>query len=136
MGTEPRLKTTARIRGTPVPVEASARALRRDLTPGERILWQALRRRRLAGLRFRCQHPLGSFILDFCCPEHRLVVELDGAGHQEAEQREYDKRRTQHLESYGYRVLRFRNEEVLHHLVTVLDRIRGAAERCERTDDG
>ena len=112
---EPRLKTTARIRGTAVSVEASARALRRDLTPSERILWQALRRRRLAGLGFRCQHPLGSFILDFCCPEHRLVVEIDGTGHQEAEQREYDKRRTQHLQSYGYRVLRFRNEEVLHH---------------------
>src|SRR5713226_1868105 len=131
MGTEPRLKTTARIRGTPVPVEASARALRRDLTPGECILWQALRRRRLAGLRFRCQHPLGPFILDFCCPERHLVVELDGAGHQESDQQEYDNRRTEHLQSFGYRVLRFRNREVLHDLDGVLARIREAAERRE-----
>jgi very-short-patch-repair endonuclease len=136
MDSEPRLKTTARVRGTTSAAEASARAMRRDLTPTERILWQALRQRRLAGLRFRCQYPLGPFILDFCCPERRLVVELDGAGHREADQLEYDELRTQHLQSYGYRALRFWNDEVLHDLRGVLDRIREGAEQCETTDGG
>ena len=136
MDAELRLKTTARIRGTTPGSEAAARAMRRDLTPAERILWHALRHRQLTGLRFRCQHPLGPFILDFCCPERRLVVQLDGAGHQEPDQSEYDHRRAEHLRSYGYQVLRFRNQEVLRDLAGVLDRIREAAERCEMREGG
>src|SRR5436309_3009661 len=128
METEPRLKTTVRIRGTTRSVEACARAMRRDLTPAERVLWQALRRRQLLGLRFRRQYPLGSFILDFCCPERRLMIEVDGNAHQQADQHEYDELRTQHLQSFGYRILRFRNAEVLHRLDRVLDRIRREAE--------
>jgi very-short-patch-repair endonuclease len=106
-------------------MDATARALRRHPTPAERRLWQALRGRRLDGLQFRRQHPLGPYILDFYCPAHRLVVEVDGGVH--AEQMEYDADRTQHLERYGYRVMRVRNDEVLTDLPAVLEQIKSAA---------
>ena len=113
------------IRGTTSGVEANARHLRWSMTPAERVLWEALKGRQLGGLRFRCQHPVGSFILDFYCPSCKLVVEVDGAVHDR--QREQDEFRTAHLQAYGYTVLRFRNEEVLTNLKAVLERIAQAA---------
>jgi very-short-patch-repair endonuclease len=110
-----------RIRGTTPGVEEAARQLRWRLTPAERALWQALQRQQLGGLRFRCQHPVGPYVLDFYCPAHKLVVEVDGEVH--AEQIDQDAHRTAHLEAYGYQVLRFRNDEVLTNLPSVLDRI-------------
>jgi very-short-patch-repair endonuclease len=117
----PRTKTTSRIRGTTLEIEAAARRLRRNMTPAERILWEALKGKKLSGLRFRAQHPVGPFILDFYCPARKLVVELDGGVHEE--QAGYDEARTQQLEDYGYHVIRFRNEEVLTDLPSVLERI-------------
>jgi very-short-patch-repair endonuclease len=107
----------------------AAQALRREMTPAEHRLWQAIRNRQLGGLRFRCQHAVGPFILDFYCPSHRLVVELDGNVHDA--RAEYDEARTQQLTSYGYRVLRFRNDEVFTDLPSVLERIRRATSRAE-----
>jgi len=106
-------------------VRARARELRRNQTPMERRLWQHLRYRRLGGLRFRRQHPIGRFIVDFCCPAHRLVVELDGASHDE--QAERDQSRTIWLEEHGYKVLRFPNRDVQDQLDRVLYRILRAA---------
>jgi len=71
----------ARMRGSTQDLELAAHGLRRNPTPAEKTLWQALRNRQLAGLKFRRQHPLGPFILDFCCPARMLVVEVDGAAH-------------------------------------------------------
>ena len=122
---EPRLKSTLWVRGTAYRMEAAARGLRRDLTPAERALWAALRGRQLGGMKLRRQHPVGSYILDFCCPDHRLVVEVDGGMHEQ--QADYDESRTEHLNTYGYRVLRFGNEEVLTDLSAVLKRILQAA---------
>jgi len=121
----PRNKTTSRIRGTTPEIEAAARRLRRNMTPAEQTLWDALKGKQLDGLKFRPQHPVGPFILDFWCPARKLVVELDGGSHdgREAE----DEARTQRLQDYGYRVIRFRNEEVLTDLPSVLERIREAA---------
>lgn len=68
---------TKRIRGT-TPDIVAARRLRQNLTPAEKSLWQALKNRQLNGLKFRCQHPVGLFIVDFYCPQCRLVIELDG----------------------------------------------------------
>ena len=116
-----RNKTTPRIRGTTPEIEAAARRLRRNMTPAEKKLWEALRGKKLGGLKFRAQHPLGPFILDFYCPACRLAVELDGGVH--GEQAEYDEVRAQQLEDYGYRVIRFCNEEVLTDLPSVLERI-------------
>ena len=122
----PRNKTTPRIRGTTPEIEAAARRLRRNKTPAEQKLWEALKGKKLGGLKFRTQHPVGPFILDFYCPARKLVVELDGEVHEK--QADYDESRTQQLENYGYRVIRFRNEEVLDDLPSVFERILQAAQ--------
>jgi very-short-patch-repair endonuclease len=87
-----------------------ARTLRATMTDAERRLWSVLRSRRLQGYKFRRQRPIGPFIADFACIEHRLVVEADGGQHLEGE---YDARRTAWLEARGWRVLRFWNNEIL-----------------------
>ena len=127
-------KTTQSIRGTTPRVERAARALRRRLTPEEQALWNALRHRQLQGFRFRCQHPVGPFVLDFYSPALKLAVEVDGDVHQE--QVEQDEFRTRHLEGYGYRVLRFRNEEIFSDLPSVLARIAAAGRQGEITPQG
>ena len=106
-------------------VQAAARELRSALTPAEDRLWSAIRKDQLAGLRFRRQHPVGPFILDFYCPRARLCVELDGGIHDQ--QRERDQARTEALATVGVRVIRFRNEEVEADLAGVLARIQAAA---------
>jgi very-short-patch-repair endonuclease len=116
-----------RIRGTSPTNEAAARFLRRNPTPAEYALWQHLRDGRLGGLRFRRQHPLGMFILDFVCLDHKLVIELDGSSHDEREG--YDEARTERLAAFGYRVIRFRNEDVMSDLPHVLTTIRDMARK-------
>jgi very-short-patch-repair endonuclease len=110
-----------RIRGTTPNLIAAARQLRLNLTPAERMLWEALRRRQLKGWKFRCQHPVASFIVDFYCPQHRLVIEIDGPVHDQ--QIEYDAARTEQLHHLGYRVIRFDNREVMSDLSGVLQTI-------------
>jgi very-short-patch-repair endonuclease len=119
-------KTTSRIRGTTPEIEAAARRLRRNMTPAEKKLWEALSGKKLGGLKFRAQHPMGPFILDFYCPACKLVVELDGDVHED--QVVYDDARTRQLNHYGYKVIRFRNEEVLGDLPSVLERILAVAQ--------
>jgi type I restriction enzyme R subunit len=87
-----------------------ARELRQRATTAEEIVWELLRDRRFQGLKFRRQHPIGNYIADFCCAEHRLVVELDGDVHQTEAVAARDERRTAYLRSVGYTVLRFQNE--------------------------
>jgi very-short-patch-repair endonuclease len=114
-------------RNTSPEVRAAARAMRRNPTPAERALWHVLRDRAVNGLRFRRQHPLDGLVLDFFCAEIGLCVELDGGVHDTPEQREKDAARTTHLGSRGIRVIRFRNEEVLQDMRSVLTRIAHAA---------
>jgi very-short-patch-repair endonuclease len=102
---------------------ARARELRREMTPQERKLWALLRRKQLYGLKFRRQHPLHRFILDFYCHAHRLAVEIDGQGHAEPDQRAYDQARTRWLNDHGVRVIRFTNREVETNIEGVLDEI-------------
>ena len=90
---------------------SKARQLRRDSTQAELTLWKHLRSRQLADCKFRRQVPLGPYIVDFACVERRLLVELDGGHHQG--QAVYDEDRTDWLESQGFRLLRFWNNEVL-----------------------
>jgi adenine-specific DNA-methyltransferase len=92
-----------------------ARALRQRSTDAERLLWNRIRDRRLNGVKFRRQHSIAGYIVDFCCVQARLVVELDGGQH--AERTLNDRERTTVLEAEGYRVIRFWNHEVL----TVID---------------
>jgi very-short-patch-repair endonuclease len=114
-------ESSDRIRGTIPPIETAAKELRRTSTPAEQRLWQALRGGKLAGLKFRRQHPVGNFILDFYCSACKLAIELDGSIHQS--QLEYDAARTAQLEAYGYKVLRFSNDAVMQQLETVLAEI-------------
>lgn len=80
------------------------------MTDAEHRLWSLLRARQLNGHKFRRQHPVGSFVLDFACLEQKLAVEVDGGQHADSEQ---DRQRTAWLEAQGWRVIRFWNNEVL-----------------------
>ena len=95
-----------------------ARAMRREAMAVEWIIWRMLRDRRFGGVKFRRQAPIGPYIADFACPSHRLVVELDGGQHAEE-----GSDRQRWLESEGYRVLRFWNNEVFENRTGVLHAI-------------
>jgi very-short-patch-repair endonuclease len=100
---------------------AWARDFRQAPTRAEAAVWEALRSRRLSGLKFRRQHPVGSFILDFYCPAHRLAIEIDGPIHANQSQR--DAERQSLIEKHGIRFLRLTNAEVETNLETALRRI-------------
>lgn len=85
---------------------ARAHKLRRAMSEEERVLWMLLRDRRFAAFKFRRQVPLGDYVVDFACFERKLVLELDGAQHAEAEQAAFDAQRTRYLEAAGFRVAR------------------------------
>ena len=114
-------RTGPRVRGVSRELQQLAREMRREMTPAERVLWEALQGKRMAGLRFRPQHPTGQFVLDFYCPAVKLVVEVGGDIHDLRP--EEDAARTQHLEAYGHHVIRFRNEQVLQDLPSVIQAI-------------
>ena len=90
-----------------------ARQLRKRATDAEKVLSQRLRDKQLSGRRFRRQAPIGDYVVDFVCFNPRLVIELDGGQHAEIGQRKHDQRRTAWLQSEGFRVVRFWNNEVL-----------------------
>jgi len=108
---------------------SNARALRADMPDAEQCLWRGLRNRQLHGARFRRQHPIGPFIADFACVEHRLVIEVDGGHH--AEREGADAARTEYLRRDGWRVLRYWNNDVLRNCDVVLENI--AAKIAEGT---
>ena len=102
------------------------RRLRQEQTDAERKLWENLRNRELCGWKFRRQRPIGPYIVDFCCVEKKLVIEIDGSQHMVQEVK--DRERTQELNLRGYKVLRFWDHEVLSEPETVLEAIRLALE--------
>ena len=91
------------------------------MTDAEQAMWRILRSRQLAGFKFRRQHPIGPFVVDFVCLEYKLVLELDGGHH--AMQQEADAERTSYLQHLGFRVLRFWNNEVLTEMEGVAERV-------------
>jgi very-short-patch-repair endonuclease len=97
--------------------KTKARELRKNLTEAEHALWKHLRLRQLAGYKFRRQQPLGKYIVDFVCFEKRLIIEIDGGQH--SEQVAYDSERTAWLETQGFRILRFWNNQVLKEIEVV-----------------
>ena len=109
-----------RHRHTPL-LAGRAKQLRQNQTDTERKMWRLLRSRSLASYKFRRQHIIGSYIVDFCCVEKKLILELDGGHHQD--RKEYDDRRTRFLEDEGYRVLRFWDNEVFREPDAVLTRV-------------
>jgi very-short-patch-repair endonuclease len=92
-------------------VTQRARANRKDMTSAEKRVWSMLRDRRLR-YKFRRQHPIGEFVVDYACPAVRLVLEVDGPSHERQEQREFDLRREEYLLEQGWRVMRVKNWEV------------------------
>jgi very-short-patch-repair endonuclease len=96
-----------------------ARELRKNSTLAERVLWKYLRNRQITGHKFRRQYPIDHYIVDFLCLEKQLIVEIDGGQH--ARQVEDDTRRSEHLKSKGYRIIRFWNNEVLQNITGVLE---------------
>jgi len=104
-----------------------ARQLRNNATDAERHLWRYLRNRHLGGHRFRRQMPMVGYVADFVCPSLKLVIELDGGQH--LQNSGYDKVRTAMLESLGYRVLRYWNDDVLMRTMAVLEDILRAIEQ-------
>ena len=98
-----------------------AKGMRRKSSDAERLLWQQLRAHRLLGYKFRRQVVVEPYIVDFVCIEAMLIIEADGGQH--VEQQSYDEQRTAHLESLGYRVLRFWNHEILNELDSVVSQI-------------
>ena len=103
-------------------INPHARTLRRNATDAERRLWYHLRNRRLGGFKFKQQETIGPFIADFACVECRLIVEADGGQHNDAR----DSDRTEYLESLGWHVLRFWNNDILQQTEAVLEVILGA----------
>ena len=106
---------------SPPAIRQRAKELRWQMTPAELALWERLQNKQLCGLKFRRQHPLHHFILDFYCHAHQLVIEVDGGIHQQ--QRGYDESRTEWLTQRGFKVIRFTNDEVLNDIETVLQQI-------------
>ncbi|WP_431050027.1 endonuclease domain-containing protein [Roseateles sp. L2-2] len=98
----------------------ASRSLRRFSTDAERALWCRLRDRRLAGCKFRRQHPIGPYFADFACVEAGLVIELDGGQHGCPGNADYDARRTADMRAHGFHVLRFTNREALLQLDDVM----------------
>jgi very-short-patch-repair endonuclease len=111
------------MRGPNKEATGRSRELRRNSTNAESKLWQFLRNRQIEGHKFVRQEPIGPFFVDFVCRKSKLVVEIDGATHGEPEEIAYDARRTAFLETQGYRVVRFTNEEVYGDLGPILDEI-------------
>ena len=99
-----------------------ARELRQPQTPTEATLWRYLRNRNIK-FKFRRQHPIDFFIIDFYCAEAKLLIEIDGESHLANEQMEYDQARTEHLEGLGYKVIRFTNNDVRYNINEVVSEI-------------
>jgi very-short-patch-repair endonuclease len=107
-------------------MERHAKTLRKSLTDAERWLWQRLRNRGLSGYKFRRQHPIGPFVVDFACIEKGVVIELDGSQH--AQNMESDSRRSEYLRRKGYKVLRFWDSAVLREGEAVLNLVLSSLE--------
>nr|WP_299170233.1 DUF559 domain-containing protein [uncultured Allomuricauda sp.] len=97
--------------------------LRQSLTPAEAYLWKQLQKKKLSGRKFRRQHSIDCFIVDFYCASEKLVIELDGQIHMNPTVEEKDLKRTQYLENLGFTVIRFENKMVFENLPSVLNEI-------------
>lgn len=105
------------------PLKPLARDLRKNQTIAEAILWKHLRNRRVLGLKFKRQVPIGKYIVDFVCVEKKLVIELDGGHHNEELHKTNDDERTEMLKHYGYHVIRFWNKDVINNFENVMEEI-------------
>jgi very-short-patch-repair endonuclease len=110
-------------KGAPTISFLKANELRDKMTLSERQLWSELEKNKLLGVKFRRQHPIGVYIVDFYAHKLKLIIELDGKYHQNKKQQILDDERTIFLEFNGLKVIRFKNEEILENMETVIQRI-------------
>ena len=107
-----------------------AKAMRENMTPAEKAVWELLRSNKILSLRFKAQHPIDIFVADFYCHQLKLVIEIDGGIHKSSDQKEYDIGRGAELEHWGIKVIRFTNEEVENNITHIQNEIeRICAER-------
>ena len=104
-------------------LKSKRRDLRNTLTSAEAFLWDVIKNKALSGRKFRRQHSIGNYIVDFYCAAEKLVIELDGADHFTPEGEYYDMKREEYLTSLGLKVIRFENEEIFENLSSVLQEI-------------
>jgi very-short-patch-repair endonuclease len=100
------------------------RALRKNSTEAEKKFWEKVRGKRLLGLKFRRQHGIGNYIVDFYCPKLKVVVEIDGESHFTDYGQDYDRVRTEFLNELGIKVVRFSNDEVMRNIEGVFSRLK------------
>ena len=103
-----------------------ARRMRGEMTEAEEKLWEKLRRKKFSGHKFRRQHLVGPYIVDFYCPARKLVIEVDGPIHETRQA--YDQKREDDLVGLGFRIIRFKNKEVLDDFAAVLNKILASLE--------
>ena len=101
-----------------------ARNLRKNSTIQERRLWNLLKNRQFHNLKFKRQQPIGDYIVDFICKEAKIIIEIDGGQHNEPKNIEYDKSRTEYLNTLGYKVIRFWNNEIYENIEGVVLRLK------------
>lgn len=101
-----------------------ARELRKSMTMAEQELWKHIRKNQLDGFRFRRQHPVAQFILDFYCHDSKLAIEVDGLIHDQRDQKLYDQERDIVIHELGVKVIRFKNEDIFQNLPEILTKIR------------
>jgi very-short-patch-repair endonuclease len=102
--------------------------LRNNMTVAEKVLWKELRNKSRFKERFKCQHPIGIFVVDFYCHRLSLVIEVDGGIHEDERVAEYDDGRSHDIEKFGFTILRFKNEEILENIESVITRIQKVIE--------
>jgi len=107
------------------------KTLRREMPKGETRLWILLKNRNL-GYKFRRQYGIGSFVVDFCCPEIKLVIEVDGLSHENEDAVIYDQRRQKYLEINGFKVIRFTSAEMFSDLQDIAQKIIGVCKTLDR----
>lgn len=100
-----------------------ARNLRKNSTIQEKRLWNLLKNHKFHGLKFKRQQPIGNYIVDFICKEAKIIIEIDGSQHNEFKNKEYDNERTVFLNSLGYKVIRFWNNEIYENIEGVIKKI-------------
>ena len=110
--------------GATMLIQERAKTLRKTETEPEKLLWRELKSKNFLGFKFRRQHPISQFIVDFYCHELKLIIDLDGRIHLKPENSEYDDNRTAELERFGLRVIRFTNDEIENEMERVLEILR------------
>ena len=113
------------------PYKTLRQNLRTTLTPAEAKLWQHIKSRQLEGYKWRRQHPIGKYILDFYCPKAKLAIELDGKHHYTIDGTNADEIRTEYLQNQGITVIRFENKELWENPEGVINTIQATLKTFE-----